>query len=333
MSMSAAKSSSAAPDWERVPFDVNCARCGQDLRGLQDPKCPGCALSIDWAEAVPIEELICEQCGYHLFGLTENRCPECGRPFTWPEALAAHHRRGVPLFEHQWRKRPVRSFIVSMRRALRPRKLWTFVSLHDRPPVKPLMFMSLASLVLAASMFFTATTILHWINTSQVQTWSAGRMNRTLSAGALYEALSIAADVLAGVVIPVLCWSALSFAALMIFRQSMRIYRVQLAHVIRVWAYAVPGSFVWLVSVIAAVVIFTSITDHLAQDGVGVNLGPFTEGIAWGALLLSGWQVIWSLRCGYRHYMRMDNAFGVAIASQIIAVLATATLLDTVSFF
>ena len=66
------------PNWDLVPFDVGCARCGHDLRSLTEPVCPQCKLEFDWAEAVPIESLVCDQCGYHLYGLSKTRCPECG---------------------------------------------------------------------------------------------------------------------------------------------------------------------------------------------------------------------------------------------------------------
>ena len=89
------------PDWAHVPFDVSCARCGQNLRGLQDPVCPACALEFDWSVAVPIENLTCLKCDYHLFGLTGNRCPECGTAFTWADVLEEFHRKRNPLFEYR----------------------------------------------------------------------------------------------------------------------------------------------------------------------------------------------------------------------------------------
>ena len=61
--------SATAPNWENVPFDVGCARCGNDLRGLTESICPACGLELDWADAVPIEQLTCLHCGYHLYGL------------------------------------------------------------------------------------------------------------------------------------------------------------------------------------------------------------------------------------------------------------------------
>ena len=120
---SASDSASEAPDWTMVPFDVGCARCGHDLGGLTDPVCPQFELEFDWADAVPIEQLTCAQCGYRLDGLSETRCPECGEPFTWAEALTDYHRRRKPLFEYQWRTRPIRSLLCTWILAIRPGRL------------------------------------------------------------------------------------------------------------------------------------------------------------------------------------------------------------------
>ena len=85
-----AKGGSSAPDWDHVPFDVGCARCGHDLRGRSDPICPACGLTFDWADAVPIERLTCAHCNYHLYGLQEKRCPECGNAPKPPEPEPPH---------------------------------------------------------------------------------------------------------------------------------------------------------------------------------------------------------------------------------------------------
>ena len=116
------ESVATAPDWEKIPFHVGCARCGHDLRGLSEPKCPACALEFDLAEAVPIEELTCARCDYHLYGLTNSRCPECGGAFDWEDALADYHRTRLPYFEYRWRDRPVRSFVGTWWRTLRPKR-------------------------------------------------------------------------------------------------------------------------------------------------------------------------------------------------------------------
>ena len=122
---------SSPPDWDNVPFDVGCARCGHDLRGRTDPTCPACGLEFDWADAVPIKRLTCSKCDYHLYGLRDTRCPECGTPFTWDEALEEYHRRQKPLFEYWWRRRPVRTLLRSYWLSIRPWKLWRRIDIQD----------------------------------------------------------------------------------------------------------------------------------------------------------------------------------------------------------
>ena len=139
-----------AIDWNLVHFEVGCARCGHELRGLTDPKCPACSLEFDWADAVPLERLTCAKCGYHLYGLQETRCPECGEAFAWSDALAAYHRNRQPYFEFHWRKRPVRSFLVSWWSACRPKRFWKRVRLHDNAPPIGLGILGLAGLAIAA---------------------------------------------------------------------------------------------------------------------------------------------------------------------------------------
>lgn len=80
-----------APDWDALTIELRCPRCGHDVRRLPQP-----------------------------------RCPECGLQFSWGELIAAVEQRlSSPLFEYQWRYRPVRSFFGTLGRALLPWTLWT----------------------------------------------------------------------------------------------------------------------------------------------------------------------------------------------------------------
>ena len=40
----------AAPNWQTVTDDVECFRCGYNLRGLAQPRCPECGLEFEWAD-------------------------------------------------------------------------------------------------------------------------------------------------------------------------------------------------------------------------------------------------------------------------------------------
>ena len=61
--------------------------------------------------------------------------------------------------------------------------------------------------------------------------------------------------------------------------------------------------------------------------------GPAFAGHVFAIIvLLSVSHVIWSLRQGYRHYLRMPHGLSVAVASQIIAFLGTAAILQGIAY-
>src|SRR4051794_5727084 len=47
--------------------------------------------------ARPSEAIVCPRCGYNLTGLTEARCPECGTQYTLDELIAAQPTRDTAL--------------------------------------------------------------------------------------------------------------------------------------------------------------------------------------------------------------------------------------------
>lgn len=100
------------PDWETLDIELRCPRCRYDLRRLPQP-----------------------------------RCPECGLQFRWAELVAATRCSLSPLaFEYQWRKRPLRSFLATVGRAMFPWRLWRRARPANAPRVGPL----LAAVILTA---------------------------------------------------------------------------------------------------------------------------------------------------------------------------------------
>ena len=299
-----------------VPFAVACARCGQDLHGQSEPVCSKCGLHFDWAEAVPIEQLICAQCGYHLYGLTERRCPECGRPFTWAGALAEYHRRQHFLFEYRWRDRPFQSLVATWFHALWPSRFWKQISLHDPPNVKALVAM--VGILLAV--FFVAIPVC-----ASLAAWSAAGfcsggweatslgwwIARTLTVDEPYVWLGI-----------VTVWCGASLGALLVFRQSMRRYQVRVPHVVRAWAYAVP-----LLLPVGPVVFGGLIFASNVGGGYVPASGRWFIGASYGGIVLLVSCAVWCLSRAYRHYLRIRHAFVVVLTAQIMACLATLTLL------
>ncbi len=312
MTSTANDAPSPPPDWDNVPFDVGCARCGHDLRGLSESTCPACNLEFDWADAVPIEQLICLQCGYHLYGLRETRCPECGESFTWDEVLRTYRSILKAPFEYRWRDQPVRSFVQTWSRALRPAKLWKGIDIHDPPQIAPLFLMTVV--MLAAITF--AYTIMHgidtWLRQSGWIRYQGGWVRSALFAELpKYLLRASRGPNVYNILAPVLFWISASFLALMVFPQSMRLCKVRTAQILRVWAYAL------LPVVPIACVIGLAYAWVIHWRG---SWSPMPVGSLLVLFVLA--HATWSLRCGYKTYLRMPHGMGIAVASQIIAVLA-----------
>ncbi len=312
MTSTASDAPSPPPDWDNVPFDVGCARCGHDLRGLSESSCPACNLEFDWADAVPIEQLICLHCGYHLYGLRDTRCPECGESFNWDEVLRTYRSHLKPLFEYRWRDQPVRSFVRTWFRALRPGKFWKSIDIHDPPQVAPLLVMTVVMLVAITFACVVMYGIDIWIwQSGWIPRSQGGWVQSTPRIAELPEYLLRAAGDRNAyyILVPMLFWISASFLALMVFPQSMRLCKVRPTQVLRVWAHAL------LPIVPVACAIGFAYGCVIGWRGYPRSLDRLL------ALLVLA-HATWSLRCGYKTYLCMPHSIWIAVASQIIAVLA-----------
>ena len=108
-------------------------------------------------------------------------------------------------------------------------------------------------------------------------------------------------------------WWTMSFGALLVFQQSMQRCRVRTAQVMRVCAYAF-FAILPLVPLFLAVLVCAS---SLVARGAFLHPIVFACGVP---LPVVG--VILFIWAGYKRYLRMPHGLAIAIASQVIAVLA-----------
>lgn len=314
-------SESNSPDWECIPFDVSCSRCGCDLRGLSEPVCPTCRLIFEWSEVAPIEQLTCLHCQYHLYGLTENRCPECGNAFTWEEVLLDYQHKRKPLFEYRWRKTPVRSFFGTWLRTLRPKKFWSMLDLHDPPQARALGIMVFASILVfyLCEVFMETIDTWLWYGISQ---WRFSRFYNSsmwLWISDFPSAFidSFTTNEIISDTLSLFLWMATSMVSLLVFQQSMRRYKILTVQIFRVWSYSIPFAPI-LVSILSYLI---SYYYTISGEWYPIWVDVF------GGLFLIVF-VIRSLQIAYSKYLRMDHGLGVAISSQIMAVLLALIILD-----
>lgn len=109
----------------------------------------------------PNQEIICPRCGYDLRGAVQSwesacplagRCAECGLDFDWREVMreATHPK----LFEHQWRKQPIRSLVWTLLTIARPWRFWREVRLAHRLRLRAILAVLLIAALLPAIALF-----------------------------------------------------------------------------------------------------------------------------------------------------------------------------------
>lgn len=303
---------SAAPDWDIVPFSVSCARCGQDLRGQSEPKCPACELEFDWANACPIEHLTCAHCGYHLFGLRETRCPECGREFTWDQALDQFRRGQSDFFEYKWRQRPFRSLLWTWCCALRPGRFWRTLDIHSSPKVGPLIVVWVVAVVAFFLSIVLVGASFHWVLDAHQRYQSPQSWRWPAQPPITYFVSQAARTIDRDILTVVGIWCLALLGSLLLFMQSTHRCKLRAAHVLRAWTYT-TAVFLPVWAALAYVYLLAAAYSGWLQWWGRPNILPI--------LVLAIVYSAWAIRCAYRHHLRMPHSEGVAVSVQVITVM------------
>lgn len=302
------ETTSAPPDWSRVPFEVPCPRCGVNLHGRTVPRCPHCGLKFDWAAVLPLENLRCRRCEYHLFGLTEPRCPECGEPFAWPETLIAARLRRNEFFEHRWLDAAalLRTWGLA---ALRPRKLWAGYALSGPPKLGPLLLFALLQWLVFAQ---------GWQVVAMAADPLMNLLGRSLNPPMRFIYNFRPADDFFS---RMATWYVTTFVALQVFFQSKRRYGIRWQNTLRVWAHATAFASllptIWClleVSADASLLVAPRAGRIVQRLYLPLQLGVFVIG------LVVTWAHLWM---GYRRHFGIRRAWGLAAMAILLGYLLT----------
>lgn len=148
--------------------------------------------------------LHCPRCGYDLRGSPELRCPECGSQ--WTRADVGSSDPWLPrerLFEYAWRRRPVASFLFTMWALLRPWRFWRSLARIEPPRLLPLCLLLLACISLTVLCYWAT----EW-GTHVVYSAAASRAYGTGDFGAYTSAVpQFTRELVVAAIWAVLCWS------------------------------------------------------------------------------------------------------------------------------
>jgi hypothetical protein len=279
------------------------------------------------------DDLLCPLCEYPLRGLVDPRCPECGHTFDWAELLDRESNRHPFLFESQ-PKRNVGSFFRTLVAGFRPKRFFTVLKPSQTINTRRLViYWFLCVMLLPISGGANQREMQNWRMISAMMSslppsdpWKMQMMARFGSV-ANYVAYnkptigqSFSNTLRYGRAAPVLLWAValllwpwLTFAALMIFRYSLRLARIRSIHVLRCAIYASDA---------ATVVLLVSVLIFPSEDRF---VGPFSgalSGLIFTSFIFAIF-VSWRLGNAYKHYLRFRHPLSTAIASQVIVFLAT----------
>lgn len=204
------------PDWPNIEFEINCSRCGYNLRMLE-----------------------------------RSRCPECGLEFEWRVMLEIAATGSDFLFEHNWRKRPLGSFAATTLRSFRPRRFWAAISLHERISLGPLLFMFASGIVSFSIVLHGGALVIAGVMEGVFRVFEspspfssqAFQIQRQMFA--LAEApLKMGRQTLILMIPPILTLAG-TVGLLLLLRETLAKCRVREAQVFRVMAYMAIPIAVW----------------------------------------------------------------------------------------
>lgn len=319
--------------------------------------------SPDWAS---IElDVLCARCDYNLRTLTTPRCPECGMEFDWDDVLDRAKRHNEFLFEHAWMRRPIRSWIDTWWRCLRPTHFWQRVSIHESVHVGPL-FVFIVSSVIFAVVFFVASSQAVAALLSVAIQWAQNSPNTPLQymVRTHYQLDRLAAHPHRPVshwfasldyrfwLVPVglaLCVMGL-FVVLSVLQQTLERFRIRRVQLVRVVAYASPPMMAWscvILIVFACTLPFSTFSGPIpfipssgyynrganptVSAGIMADLGPF-ETLAYLALILGGFMcVAYHIAVPVRDYLRVSRPWTLALVGALVSCLLPISIVAILS--
>jgi hypothetical protein len=289
------------PDWGVIDFDVLCARCGYNLRMLTTP-----------------------------------RCPECGLDFEWRIVLDQAATQSDFLFEHNWRSRPVRSWLTTVWRGLRPKRFWQSVSIHERVRAGPLWLM-MASAVPAFLLAYQGLAGLLSLPFGWFGNWVARQAPPSSPVGPAFAYQANTLQSLAGG-FETLAWQpieagpafisvplsiAVTLAATLAFlcglRQTLGRSGVRTVQLLRVVTYAsVPGAIMVAVATIVAMVLVNVFIGGTRATALVMHASQF--------FLLLGVPAYY-LAVPLRRYLHLPRPWTLAATACFVGLLTTTTIL------
>ncbi|MCG3137085.1 MAG: hypothetical protein HJJLKODD_00927 [Phycisphaerae bacterium] len=271
------------------------------------------------------EEFNCPRCGYSLRGLPQLRCPECGLLANLDQLRAARELRSKPLFEYQWRRRPVRSFVRTAWLTVRPWRLWREVKLEWEPRPVMIWVYGILSLLLLP-VIGSASGYGYWLfQLSVLLPIASSSISFAQANKDVLRELSWMINFLPDYIEPWL-WGTSPFCLFLVFHylgcqfyhRSLLRFRIKSGHLVRLVIYS-SGTY-WLGLMYWLYWAFYSTYTLFNRSGNSLpEAAIINQGIS--VTITIGW--IASLIIGARLYLQIKRGWLMLLSAGLFALVAT----------
>lgn len=294
-----------APDWDALPFELHCPRCGYNVRGLPRP-----------------------------------RCPECGLVFEWKSLIDRERAGNKDLFEYRWRRRLLRSWLRTAAAGFRPRRFWSGVSVYDPVRAGPLIAFAFISIVVSLALLHALSFLIVELNVTF--TGSAQRsygLGWRIGRGPLDQLRLLAAWPWTGdpryLLTPAYMALTLCGAGALLYNlhQTLGRCRVRKRHILRVVCYVAGPVCLWTAAVLLTFAAALPRNVFLTNVPLVPVMRVLLRLEIWQQMVLIGGVTSLVLAPGVLlsialdSYLRLPRAWRVGMTTAMVAALFSYTLL------
>ncbi len=266
-------------------------------------------------------ELECPRCGYNLHGLTGSRCPECGLELNWSAIVkATANFEHVPLFEYQWRTRPIRSLLRSLLMSVLPWWTWKQIPLTSKPRIAALVVQPFLVMLLSYPLlvtFVVAGQFAACLKYRRLPAWQS--LNYAIPWNPI-DGSELVRQYSIGITL---------FLFMSTLHQTLARCRIRHGHLLRISVFAVLTLDVRRV---ATPILESAV--HYYMYSYRSRFGLLFIFAAWDLLFIA--LIAWVIASACADYLRIPNAWPVALTVTALAalfwittVIGVSVLLDT----
>jgi len=274
----------------------------------------------------------CPRCGYNLQGSVSTwikagccpffgQCSECGLKLSWRDVFVESDHPW--LFEYHWRRKPIQSFLKTIRLAFKPSVFWQNITMSDKMSLRVQVMILLISLlmllitrvalnIVSHNVLRPAGSVTYYLDL--LDQWNWGTFSWHMVLGIDFQSI----------IMIVFCWSFVLILCFSFLPVSIRRSKVRRIHLVRVVVYSLLP-FIMLLLVLAVVDAALTISKEYyfpIRYSTEMLLDKYVD-----VTCLFVW-FVWITVCNWmacKHYLKLSNALLIGLLLPVTSGLLMLT--------